>query len=770
MRWEGGWTSIVLVLLMMVTLAWSIQGAGWVPGLEILTPIVVAGVLCGALLSGLRWMPVSVAHGWSMVIGFLLAFLAGAAILGRYESVDPSWLAESSLYERMRLARDWYMGWIRIAATDSYDGSVLQSEMSLLFAVLTMALLLWLLAYICVWFAARYASWAGAVLPCGFALLFSLYSSKRGDGVIYLAFFLVCALLLAARTHLVLRQEEWRRRRVGHGREVETDFLRDGLLVALAVIGLGLLLPGSLRAEGLGALSGSLSSMQQGAQDLSSRYLPSIEYPYPTRGGGNSFGSSMPLAGAISLGTGPVFDARVAAEGPQPRYFRMAVYDRYDGAGWQRTTEDRGEGMPGEMDLAPDYALSVPVTQTIQTTRADTQQLFAAPQPERFDIPVRYERAAGEADLLAVESIDPLPVGASYEVVSRLSQADETSLAAADGQSDPAWVRERYLGLPEGFPERVSALATDVTAESGSRYEAARAIETYLRQNMTYDENIDLPPEGRDKVDWFLFDTQRGYCDYYSSAFVTMARSAGIPARVAAGYAAGEYLPERSLYRQRDSDAHTWPEVYFPGYGWVEFEPTASEAPLLRPAGPEELAGELDDPLAPPNPPEREEILPEDDMFQPDDRGQMLPQDPTADATSPGGFTLPVWPFALLLLLGLAVGAAYQWLWRRPLRGLSPAERGFSRVLLAAGWLGLRPGRGETPSEYGSRVGDLIPTASGDVHAITEAYVGERFGRRGSAEQEAPLEAAWRRTRQALVRGAGALGLEELKKRFRRGR
>jgi hypothetical protein len=87
-------------------------------------------------------------------------------------------------------------------------------------------------------------------------------------------------------------------------------------------------------------------------------------------------------------------------------------------------------------------------------------------------------------------------------------------------------------------------------------------------------------------VDFFLFDVQRGYCDYYGSAFVVLARAAGIPARLAIGYAMGSYSYERNCYVVVERDAHSWPEVYFGEYGWIPFEPTAAFVPLDRPEDP----------------------------------------------------------------------------------------------------------------------------------------------------------------------------------------
>jgi transglutaminase-like putative cysteine protease len=78
-------------------------------------------------------------------------------------------------------------------------------------------------------------------------------------------------------------------------------------------------------------------------------------------------------------------------------------------------------------------------------------------------------------------------------------------------------------------------------------------------------------------VDYVLFVTQQGFCDYYASALAVMARTLGIPSRIATGYAQGQFDADLNAYEVRQNNAHTWPEIYFPRYGWIQFEPTASQ-------------------------------------------------------------------------------------------------------------------------------------------------------------------------------------------------
>lgn len=139
---------------------------------------------------------------------------------------------------------------------------------------------------------------------------------------------------------------------------------------------------------------------------------------------------------------------------------------------------------------------------------------------------------------------------------------------------------QRYIQLPESLPQRVRELAFEITAEYTNWYDKAKAIEQFFRNGDFVYETTDVavPGPNDDYVDQFLFETKKGYCDNFSTAMVVLLRAVGIPARWAKGYAPGNYIgmidPENILYEVTNNEAHSWVEVYFPGIGWVPFEPT----------------------------------------------------------------------------------------------------------------------------------------------------------------------------------------------------
>ena len=152
-------------------------------------------------------------------------------------------------------------------------------------------------------------------------------------------------------------------------------------------------------------------------------------------------------------------------------------------------------------------------------------------------------------------------------------------------QNYPAWISQTYLQLPESLPERVIELANGLVMGATNPYDRVRLIESYLRQ-IPYSLDVPEPPKDQDVVDYYLFDLKKGYCDYSASALVVLARAAGIPARLVMGYAQGAYDPNNHVYVVTGADAHSWPEVYFAGLGWVEFEPTAAQPEIRAPRKP----------------------------------------------------------------------------------------------------------------------------------------------------------------------------------------
>ncbi|MBI5304700.1 MAG: transglutaminase domain-containing protein [Chloroflexi bacterium] len=251
-----------------------------------------------------------------------------------------------------------------------------------------------------------------------------------------------------------------------------------------------------------------------------------------------------------------------------PHYWRGSTYDRYTGRGWvtsdtEITAYQAGESADGGLTLTQRT-----VQQEFHRVRETSGLLFATGTLVTADHDFRIARRAN-GDVFSAELR-----ATNYRAESRVLSLDVEQLRQA-GTLYPAEIRAHYLDLPDDVPLRVLTLARDLTATQPTPYERARAIENYLRE-FPYTLDLPAPPPNRDVMDYFLFDLQKGYCDYFASAMVVLARAAGMPARLVVGYAPGVFDPINARYIVTEADAHAWAELYFPDAGWVEFEATSN--------------------------------------------------------------------------------------------------------------------------------------------------------------------------------------------------
>jgi transglutaminase-like putative cysteine protease len=229
-----------------------------------------------------------------------------------------------------------------------------------------------------------------------------------------------------------------------------------------------------------------------------------------------------------------------------------------------------------------------------------------------------------------------------------------------------------------------------------------------------------------------------------------MLRSLGVPARIAVGFFPVSYDPERGGFLYRERNAHAWVEVYFPGYGWIPFEPTASQRPLdYGGSPPEPAAVATPEPAPEPTPAAAPTavptVTPPGTTAAPEE-----PADPSLLDRAPGPLGLATIALGLLVLLG-AVAAVALWSWG--LRGLSPAGALYSRALRVGRWLGVATDRATTPAEYADRLGRVVPAAAVPARTVADIYAREQYAAvpPDPAETRAGRD-AWRQLRAALAR------------------
>jgi transglutaminase-like putative cysteine protease len=289
-----------------------------------------------------------------------------------------------------------------------------------------------------------------------------------------------------------------------------------------------------------------------------------------------------PTNAALDLSVrGPLSPAAVfAAPADSPPYWQGSVYDYYDGSRWRIT---------GPAYVAAWSVVSGTGPSRVLTAPAISDQPAVAPAADRTDVvrivgkqslPAVYApgEASGyrgpgdvtvDADDNAVLRAPVFADGSTYAVTSSrpvYTQAQLESDHASDGLSS------RWTQLPATMPSRVKQLGTTLAAGAASRPAIVAAVDDYLRHNEKYDINAPVPAAGQDAVDDFLFVSHTGFCEQFASAAVVLLRSAGVPARLVTGYAGGETSSGSRI--MRGTDAHAWVQVWYPGIGWLNDDPT----------------------------------------------------------------------------------------------------------------------------------------------------------------------------------------------------
>ncbi|WP_181347926.1 transglutaminase domain-containing protein [Thalassobacillus sp. CUG 92003] len=280
------------------------------------------------------------------------------------------------------------------------------------------------------------------------------------------------------------------------------------------------------------------------------------------------------------------------ATAPQERYWRIESKDRYTGKGWEDTLDEPvselENGQLSFQTFSDEVETEEEQTFLDFTDDAALNKLVYPYGGETVDrinpsneFSMRLHENTGEVDTL--RNSNPAQMD-SYQMTYEAPSFEYDQLRQSDDEEDPEEIKEPYLQLPDDLPGRVQNLAEQIVQEDENRYDRAKAIESYFTSNDFEYNTTDVatPGENQDYVDQFLFETQLGYCDNFSSAMVVLLRSVDIPARWVKGFTGGEQMDEDAsingetydVYEVSNSNAHSWVEVYFPGQGWVPFEPT----------------------------------------------------------------------------------------------------------------------------------------------------------------------------------------------------
>ena len=748
-RIEEGWFTLALVWGLVIIAAAAILNAELIDGLEVLPLISTAAVLTGLLLAKSRFSS-RTAHLLALIYGiFLVTFL-----MGRSLSDDLTW------NERVADLVGRQLIWLNKAITQrsSRDG--------LIFVIHTSAVF-WLLGYTAAWYTFRKPRIWRVVLPSGLVLLSVIYYYYGPKPLAaFLALYALVGLIYIARTHLVAREKLWRSSSVRYEKGIRFSFLQASFLAALVALGLAWGLPTAEASTAVSSAFGEtgIGESWRGFQDNWTRLFSSLR-SYGT-GTSDTYRDTLSLGGPRSVGNTLIMDVHVPKRLPYV-YWQAVVYDTYQDGTWSFKDNNRFLHLPDEGKLSVPFAsMREEVDQVFVNYVPNSGTIYGAPEIVASDRQIYVDHSTnsdGDSIVHSVQSRFIMGQGERYRVTSRYSYADATSLREAK-QEYPDWVAERYLQVPGSVTPETIELAEQLTAGLDNPFDKAIVIRDYLRNNIGYNDQIQAPPEGVEPIHYILFDLRQAYCNYYASSMIMMLRSQGVPARFVAGYAQGDWNEESRSYRVRASNAHAWAEVYFPGYGWIQFEPTAALPVGERPessGNPGDAFGDISaaDGLAP------DGLGPGDELSDNERLADLLDERSNLQDVGSGNGGLKLWQVTgAVAMLGLAVVATVVG-GKFNQRVESNVERSYGRLGSWAHWLGVLILPAHTPYERADLLSSVVPEGKVPLRNLTREFVRQRFSPRRSADSDFDPRAEWKVLRPLMIRQMISHQLERLRSR-----
>jgi transglutaminase-like putative cysteine protease len=456
-----------------------------------------------------------------------------------------------------------------------------------IFFVSIVTLAYWIIGLSAGYWLTRHRNFLNVVLPSGLAILIvQAFDSVQSKYIWELGLFIFVSLLLLGRVYFLQNHSFWKRSNFLLTDEAINDLERGALVVTAIAVFIAWSLPGWISN-----IKPAARAWREFSQPLFQKFsnaVSALDSPYTRKNtSGDFYGSELALGQKAATGNTPVFTVEVKENEfvPVRNYWKGRAYDLYLNGRWTNSLKSSNPFIPTLDELIIEYPndrhemeytfINSTSKQTLLYTAAET--IWVSRNADVVSAPV--------SDVTAWVATSSLLKGSTYTVRALIADPSIEELRLT-GTEYPEWVTDRYLQIPENIAPQLKELATEITAPYDTAYDKVEAITDYLRKEIEYTTEITRTlPKNKDPLLWVLFDYKKGFCMYYASAETLMLRSIGIPARMAVGFAQGTvdngYLGEK--YTVTYKDAHAWPEVYFPGIGWVEFEPTGNQAPIERP-------------------------------------------------------------------------------------------------------------------------------------------------------------------------------------------
>ncbi len=750
------WIGVGFGFLTLAVVAWSLEQANWVnPQPSLITALGLA-VAAGVMLAYIR-IPGKIAVLIMLLIGLVVTVWQAAQLFTSIEEIPSLQL--------------W---WQTVSSSRPNESSVY-------FAML-LTFMIWVIGFISTWFILRKRS-AWPTVFLGTVVLLANLNNLPQDMYYFFPLYFLSAILTLAAVSLAKRRDiliQWKEKSVRRG---IAYFSVAVFSIAVIAVSIAYFIP----APNLSNLSLKTDKNAFGAisveklwfnifADVTSKWMR-IE---------SQDKAKLLFKDPIESGSKIIF--LVNAEGSD--YWRTRRYDVYEPWGWSSTIKSEQELRPGELIIYNEIPKSEPelqpgepitydeipptsrtLTYTIES-RQNTDVVISSGEVVSTNIPVEIQTFSLEdheeiipspeeyRDIAAIVSRQIIRPYQLYQVVTNLTLATPEELTGA-GEEYPEWVTGHYLQLPDSLPGRVRELSENITRDAKTPYDKAIAIENYLRK-FPYNLAMEAPPEDSDGVDYFLFSTNEGDCRNFASAMAVMLRSEGIPARISIGYFRGELNKDTGNYALRGRNYHAWVEVYFPKYGWIEFEASpfspqavdegiitdegiiASQAAITGGGYNLSFSGS-------------EELPPW--MIEEDDSSGIAESTQIELAGRTSRWTyVPFLRIGILLAILLAISVFVirksTALWVDRLKQVETATDAYDRMCYLASRSNSGPFDHETPLEFGRRLTQSFPEHEDTINNIVQAYLAIKYSPREELEDSGQigLEKAWVRLVPSLVK------------------
>ena len=721
-RWGSWreWVNIILLFVVLEIAVLSIEQAHWITPQPSLSLVLFLSVLVVCVLLRIRVFGVF-KHVLALVIGLSVTLWQTMTLLTPPETV-------SRFSHLLDIFQSWWQG----------SETLLTGDDKIIFAVF-ITFLTWVIGYLSAWFVIRRNnSW----VPVSLGALVILFNIGNLPDTYYIYFFLYffAAALLIAVTRMT-------------GQSSKTGRIANYSGRSLLYLGVSLLC--------ITALAASISWITPQVRATGLQDLIATRFPWQRDVLGSKFNIFNAVPSKQALSTASILkdltfeerwnqgdDIKFIVVSERPSYWRVNAYDTYTSQGWTNSPTGKNFLEADTPWVDNEGLTSQEVMKYAVATEIHTDILFTSGGFISSDIPVHVNIGAG-GDVEAVTALRILSPGEHYTITSYVFSPTEDDLSGA-GETYPDSVKAAYLQLPPDFSNDIKLLSEDITREFMTPYAKVTAILDYLSQ-FPYKLEVEALPEGTDSVAHFLFTRKNGFCLHYASAAVVMLRSVGIPSRLVVGYLPGEPGKIPGQYILRDKYYHAWPQVYFPGYGWVDIEATPGspesyvsiDTPWVSSTTIEE-SPQWDAWLGAP-PPQIQNItnIGIENML-----GNRTDETELSFAAKLGRTLLFVFSAALViaLLLGLVLvirSISFRWLWRVDRKSL--AYDTYTNMCKLAAMVGLVPRPQQTPLEFTTELAVALPQEADALDYIVKAYVENRFGRRdikpGIAEEAEILKA-----------------------------